>query len=218
MSPFAAVTIDPQMHGEAGAVFVRSQRAQPVRQRLGQHRNDTVGEIDRIAAQCRLAVERAAGRDVPRNIGDGDDEVPATGIFRIGVRLGPDRVVEIARVTAVDRDQIELAQIGAAGGGDRCRRASFGQRGGREYMRDLETGDRYQADRTGSIGCAKALDDPEARWSVAAGGEGFGSDQLAIEGAPDMGKVDKIFGAVAAIGGNDPPAIMATPENPDDAA
>ena len=110
----AAVGVDPQMRREAGAVVARLQRAQPVRQRLGQHRHDAVGEIDRIAAPRRLAVERAAGRTYHGDIGDRDDEMPAAGIGRVGVGLGPDRVVEIARVAAVDRDQREVAQIGAA--------------------------------------------------------------------------------------------------------
>jgi hypothetical protein len=35
--------------------------------------------------------------------------VPATGIFRIGIRLGPDRVVKVAGIAAVDRDEIEAA-------------------------------------------------------------------------------------------------------------
>ena len=106
--------IDPQMRRDAGAVLARPQRAQIVRQRLGQHRHDAVGEIDRVAAPRRLAVERAAGRDIGRDIGDRDDDVPAARVGRVRIGLGPDRVVEIARVLAVDRDQREVAQIGAA--------------------------------------------------------------------------------------------------------
>ena len=46
---------------QAQPVDVRIQRAQPVRQLLGQHRHDAVGEIHRRAARARLAVERRVG-------------------------------------------------------------------------------------------------------------------------------------------------------------
>ena len=77
---------------------------------LGQHRHDAVGEIDRVAALARGAVERVARAHVPGDVGDRDERMPAAGARRIG--LGPDRIVEIAGVGAVDGDQRHSAQIG----------------------------------------------------------------------------------------------------------
>jgi len=162
-------------------------------------------------------IERAARRDVPGDVGDRDHEVPTAGVFRIGVGFGPDRIVKIARVAAVDRHQIEATQIGAAGCFHRGRRGGFCQRGFGKDMWDLETGDRDQADRAGCIGRAEAFDNPQARRSIAASGQGFRRDQLPVESAAGMREVDKVFGAIAAVRGDDPPAIMAVPEDPDDA-
>ena len=142
--------------------------------------------------------------------------MPTAWVLRVGIGLGPDGVVKIAGVAAVDRHQIEIAQIGAAAGLHRFGGGSPGQRRLGKDMRNLEAGDRYQADRAGCIGRAKALDDPKARWSVAASGQGLRGDQLPIEGAAGMREIDKIFGAIAAVGRNDPSAIMAVPEDAND--
>ena len=72
VAALAPVRADHHAHGERRAVLVRAQRAQIVRDALGQHRHDAVGEIDRIAAHQRLAVERGAGRHVVRDVGDRD--------------------------------------------------------------------------------------------------------------------------------------------------
>jgi hypothetical protein len=65
VSLFMAVGAKPHMDGEAGARDVRLQRTQLVRQRLGQHRHDAVGEVDRIAALLGLGVERVGWPHVP---------------------------------------------------------------------------------------------------------------------------------------------------------
>ena len=59
----APVGAEDHAHGERRPVFARAQRAEVVGDALGQHRHDAVGEIDRIAALERLAVERRAGPD-----------------------------------------------------------------------------------------------------------------------------------------------------------
>jgi hypothetical protein len=76
-----------------------------------------------------------------RDIGDGDDEVPAAGVRRVAVGLGPHRVVEIARIATVDRHQIEVSQIDAAGGIDRPGGGRFGERGFGKDVRDAKAGD-----------------------------------------------------------------------------
>ncbi len=147
VSLLMAVGAEPHMDGEAGARHVRFQRAQLVRQRLGQHRHDAVGEIDRVAALLALVVERIGRPHVPRHVGDGDEDVPAAFISRIGIRLGPHRVVEIARIAAVDGDERRPAQVGAGPQLDRPRGRRLGERRPRELGRDVVAVDGDEADR-----------------------------------------------------------------------
>ena len=207
MPPLAARGVDPQVDGEAGAVDAGLQRAQLVRQRLGQHRDDAVGKIDRIAAPLGLAVERAAGPHIPGDIGDRDDEVPAAAVLRIGVRLGPHRVVEIAGVAAVDRDQRDIAQIGSPGRAHRQRRLGFGERGGGKFGRDVVGGDRQQADRAGVRGGTQPFEDTGSRRAEPSGGELLGDDQFAVAGAARIARRDPILVAVAPVGRHQPAAL-----------
>ena len=101
-----AVAIEIQLGGHAQAVDVRIQRAQAVRQDLGQHRDHAIGEIDRIAAPVGLVVERAARDHVRRHIGDRDQQPPA-----LGRAFTEHRVIEVARVGAIDRDQRGTTQV-----------------------------------------------------------------------------------------------------------
>jgi hypothetical protein len=104
-----ALAIENQLDRDAGAILVRLQRAEAVGERLRQHRDDAVGKIDRVAALQRLAVERVARLDVVGHVGDRDDGAKAT--IRQGLRIGPDRIVEIAGVGTVDGHEIEVAEI-----------------------------------------------------------------------------------------------------------
>ena len=217
VSPLLPGGIDPQLRGQAGPVGARHQRAQIVGQRLGQHRHDAVGEIDRVAAARRLAVERAAGGDVGADIGNGDDDVPAAGIGRIRIGLGPHRVVEIAGVAVVDRDQRELAQIGAAGRISEPRGGRLGQRGGRELARNVECGDHHRADRAGRIGRAEAFDDAGAL-AEAARRQRLGDHQLVIAKPGRIVAEDAVLALIAAIGRDDYPAVACPAEYADDAA
>ena len=93
---------------------VRVQAANAVAQALGQHRDDAVDEVNAVPALERLTVERASRRDVSRDVRDVDAEFPfATRQF-----LDIDRVIEIARVIGIDRDDELLAQIFALRGSD----------------------------------------------------------------------------------------------------
>ena len=100
-----ALRVDLQMCGEAGAVFAGPQRAKTGGERLRQHRHHAVGEIGGVAALPRRLIEGAARPHEMGHVGDGDDRTPAARIIRRGIGLGPDRVVEIAGVRAVDGHQ-----------------------------------------------------------------------------------------------------------------
>ncbi len=217
MMPLAAGGVDPQLRGDASAVGRGNQRAEVVRQRLRQHRHDPVGKVDRVAAPRRLAVEGATRRHVSGDIGDRDDDMPTAGIGRIVVGLRPDRVVEIARVAAVDRDQLQLAQVGAAGGVGRRGRRCLGQRLGWKFVRDVESGDRHPADRTRRIGCTEPLDDADPLAVEAAGRHLLGDDQLVVGEPRGVVAEHPVFATVAAIGRDHLAAVAATPEYADDA-
>ena len=99
------------MDGDAGPVLARNQRTPAVGKGFGQHWHHLVGKIGRIAAPVGVPVQGVAGAHVPGDVGDGDQQMPATGIFLVRVRLRPHRVVEIAGVGAVDGDQRQGAKI-----------------------------------------------------------------------------------------------------------
>ena len=103
-----AVAVDPQVRGKARAVLRRHQRAPAARQLVRQHRHDTIGEVDGIAAIQRRLVQRAARPHVVGDVRDRHQQPPAAAIAGIQVGLGPDGVVEVARVLAVDGDQRQL--------------------------------------------------------------------------------------------------------------
>ena len=106
-----ALCIDLEMRGEAGAVFAGLQRAETGGERLRQHRHHAVREIGGVAALPSGLIEGAARPHEMGHVGDGDDRTPAARIIRRGIGLGPDRVVEIAGVRAVDGHQGERAQV-----------------------------------------------------------------------------------------------------------
>ena len=110
--------------------------------------------------------------------------MPAAAIGRVRIGFGPHRVVEIARVLAVDRDQREVAQIGAAVLGEnrtgaRAGRLGLGQRRRREFRRDVERGDRQPADRVRGAGRAEPFEDA-GLLAEAARRLLLGDDQLAV--------------------------------------
>src|SRR6185312_15893431 len=166
MAAQPALAIDPQIDREAGAIDAGLQGAELVRERLREHRHDAVGEIDRVAALFGSAVERILGPDIPGDIGDGDDRMP--GAVLLGIGLGPNRIVEIARIGAVDRHQWDRAQIGALA--KRHRRCALGecQRFRRECRRDAVAVDGDEAEGTRFAAIAETLEN--ARGGKAHGG------------------------------------------------
>ena len=101
-----ALRADAHLADHAQPVDLRIQRAQAVRQRLGQHRQDAVRKVDRRAAILRFLVERAnPGSTYVATSAIATMQPPAAAHF-----FAVHRVVEVARVFAVDRHQRQLAQ------------------------------------------------------------------------------------------------------------
>ena len=84
--------------------------ANAVAQSLRQHRNDAIGQINAVAALVRFAVQRRARFHVGGNVGDVDTETPAAA----GDSFDIDRVIEVAGIVGIDRDNELVAQIFAS--------------------------------------------------------------------------------------------------------
>ena len=142
--------------------------------------------------------------------------MPAAAVIRIEVRLGPHRVVEIAGVAAVDRDQRDITQIGSAGRAHRQCRLGFGERGGRKFGRDVVGGNRQQAYRTGGRSGSQPFEDTGSRRAEPSCGELLGDDQFAFAGAACIARRDPILIAVTPVGRHQPAALAGVLEYPDD--
>ena len=103
------VEIDADHHRQP--ILFRDQRADVRRQRLGQHRDGAVGEVDAAAAPERLGVQRRPLAHVVRDVGDRDPQ-PRTAVRQ---RFDRDGVVEVARRLGIDGRERHVAQVGAVG-------------------------------------------------------------------------------------------------------
>ncbi len=106
-----ALRVDPHAHRDTGTRHPLVQRTQIARQPVGQHRDDAVGKIGRVAAPPRLAVQRRSGAHVMCDIGDGDPDDKTVGIARRGVGFDITGVIVVARVRRVDGDKGDIAQV-----------------------------------------------------------------------------------------------------------
>ncbi len=113
--PHPAVAVDDQLDRHRRAVGAGAQAAEVRREPLGQHRHDRAGDVDRVAAPRRLAVQGAPGGHEARDVGDVDPEAGRAA----GLGRDRDRVVVVLGALGVDRDDALVAQVAAAGvGGD----------------------------------------------------------------------------------------------------
>ena len=124
--------IEFQADGLHQAVLVGLQAADAVRQLLGEHGEDAVGEVDARAARAGFQVERAPGGHVVRHVGHRDRQAEARA-----ERLDQHGVVEVARVLAVDGDDREAAEVEAAGGGRGRHARRHAARGGGHLGREV---------------------------------------------------------------------------------
>ena len=132
---------DHHVRGKAQAIDPRRERTQVIRQRGGQHRQHARGEVDRRTAPLRFGIHGTPRPHVVTHVGDRHDEAQAPG-----VRLGIHRIVEIARIVAIDGDERKLAQIHALVRFARIDlvtvRLRLAQRRGRKLVRQIEACDR----------------------------------------------------------------------------
>ena len=148
-----------------------------------------------------------------RDIGDGDEEfVP------IPIRLGIHRVVEVACISAVDGNQGDVAQIGAAA--ERGGAGGVGVRdgGGGKLGRDVVGVDANQGDRSRIPHRAEALDDAGRFQPVTGMRQGGGKDDFAIFRAVFFLARDHPFGLCTAVRGDHAGGRCSGAKHADDAA
>ncbi len=152
-------------------VDARIQAAQPGRQVLREHVQRAVREVHGRAALVGLGIQRAPLPDVVRHVGD----VHAKPEMAVLEPLNRDRVVEVAGMLSVDRDDVEPSEIGAPGevltAG--VRRAGAAARAGEAPRFDdcrlaMSVGQAVLADDDGRVDArvvdvAQYLDDPSNR-------------------------------------------------------
>ncbi len=97
--------------GKRGAIHIFLERTDIRRQHLRQHRHDAIREIDAVPSLSCFPVERSIRPDIEADVRDSDDRLEAALVIRIIVRLGPHRIIMIARIGWVDRDDREMPQI-----------------------------------------------------------------------------------------------------------
>ena len=138
-----AFGIDQHVADHAHPLDFRHQRTDAVGQGLRQHRHHEAGEIGRGAALVGFAIQRIADLYIVRDIGDRHDQPPAATALRFGIH----RVIEVARIGAIDRHQRQLADVGAAFAfgrghhGFHLRRIA--QHLGRPFVRQVVAGNRH---------------------------------------------------------------------------
>lgn len=103
-----ALRTDVHLADHAQSVHGRVERADPVRQRLGQHRDHPTREVDGVATLLGLDVERVAGAHVVADVRNRDVELES-----LALHFTVDRIVEIPRGLAVDGDERQIAEIHA---------------------------------------------------------------------------------------------------------
>jgi hypothetical protein len=141
------------------------------------------------------------------HVGDRDQQVPAAWVFRIAVGLGPDRVVEVPGVLAVDGDQGNFAEVFAALRRGRPGCGGLGERRRRKHRRQIVFVDRDQAEGAGPVDPPEALNHPgRPDREPAMGGFRLDQDQLAGPRPRRVLGVERQVGPGPAIGRMHAPA------------
>ena len=201
----------------AGRSLALAQRAEVVRNPLRQHRHDPVGEVDRIAALQRLAVEAGARPHIGRHIRDGDGQDEAARIGRVGIGLGHDGVVVVLGVRRVDGQERPVAPVLSA-----IQRRGFGgvrlgQCRIREDVRDVVQVERDQAHRLLGAERAQPLTHASLRKAEAGLPLQRDADEVAVTGLALFAGRDQDLAALRALlHGDDPATLCAGPVDADD--
>lgn len=107
-----AVVGDQEFDGFGQTVHPGSKRTEFVAEGLGEHGDDAIDEVGRIATAAGFGIEGGTGLHIVRHVGDVDPEPPAAGPGG----FERDRVVEVLGVVRIDRDHRVAPAVDPAGG------------------------------------------------------------------------------------------------------
>ena len=210
----AAAGIHAHFHEQAAARLKRLEAAPAVGQRLGQHRHHPVREVTGVAALASLPVERRTWPDVVCDIGDGDDQAKSRA-----VRFCEHRVIEIARVLAIDGDEREVAEVGAPTHGDGAGLLGLGDGLLGKHLRDIVGVKHHEADRFGLANAAEPFGHAGGLETIRAGGrQRFGQHEFAGLGTAFLTGRHGPFSLGTPVGRLDAAAIRAGGEHAEHAA
>ena len=105
----ATLRVELNVDSKRQTVLVGTQRAQIVRQALGQHGEYTIGKIHRRRAMAGFQIDMSIPGNIVRNVGNMDTQLIAT----LGRALQRDGVVKVTRVDRVNRNDKAVAQVSA---------------------------------------------------------------------------------------------------------
>src|SRR5690606_31318146 len=129
--------------------------------------DDSAWKVHAGAALEGVVVQRRPGRDVVTDVGDGDQQPPCRPLALLGADVdghAEHRIVEIARVLAVDGDEGQVAQVDPAlefarlDGGGQLGRLGHGRLGEIDGNVELAHGDLDL--HAGVVDFAQHFDDP----------------------------------------------------------
>ena len=99
------------LKGKTAAQLAFFQRAFAGGQRFREHARNAVRKIGRVGTPIGFFVQNAVERHVGRNVGNRDDNLPATLILRVVISLRKDGVVMVTRIRGVDGDERDLREV-----------------------------------------------------------------------------------------------------------
>ena len=91
------------------AVDMRIQRTEAIGEQLRQHRDDLTGEVNRVSTRTRFIIQRSAGSNIVRHIGNRYQQLPTTGF---GLPSA-DSIVEVFGRFVINGDKRNVTQIDA---------------------------------------------------------------------------------------------------------
>ena len=217
VAALAAIGPHDHAHSQGGAGNAFLKRAQLVGNAFGQHGDDAVGEVDRVAAQIGFAVQRGAGTDVGSHVGDGDIDNEAAGIGFVTVGFGIDGVVVVLGIERIDGDQRHIAPVFAALERGLGGFVSLADDRRWEGVGDFEVVDGDHAHRPLGIGIADDGRDAGTRDHQAARELDLDFHQIAICGSAEIAQRNAHF-LLLAIDGDQAGAFIIHADNADLAA
>ena len=99
--------INLEVTGKSGPIVAFLQRAHIRRQAFGKHRDHPVGKVDAVSPLARFLVDQRSVTDIEGHVCNRHDGIEPSAFGR----RSPDRIIMIARIGRVDRDNRQMTQV-----------------------------------------------------------------------------------------------------------